>query len=247
MGYSVGDACRLRVDTRFANWLPPRARCLACDVLVNRGMKLFSIALVASIISLAPAVLASPHDDLAFAVQESNHDKTSGWIIERLVTLDIGDACWAKVLDKSTGVASKLASDARYIERFAKALTGDEWSALENQGANSREANRALVDKMITEFAPKFHLTIRLEGKDCEAASGALWLKYASATTIALSKYPPKAGRMHVTINVTGAKGLRAEINKDGSELVVTGSRDIESVGWSDTIEKTLKRVSTKN
>jgi hypothetical protein len=247
LGRSVVDACRLRVDTRSANWLRPRGTALGVLRARGNGMKLFSIALVASIISLAPPVLASPHDDLAFAVQESNHDKTSGWIIERLVTLDIGDACWAKVLDHKNGALSKLASDARYIERFAKALTGDEWSALENQGANNRDANRALVDKMITEFVPKFHLTIRLDGKDCDAGSSALWLKYASITTIALSKYPPKAGRLHVTIDVTSAKGLRAEMNKDGSELVITGSRDIESENWSDTIEKTLKRASTKN
>jgi hypothetical protein len=210
-------------------------------------MKLFSTALVATVICLAPPVLASPRDDLAFAVSESNHDKQSGWIIERLVTLEVGDACWTKILDKNTGAVSKLASTARYIARAAKEITGDDWMAIEAQTTNSKEANRAIVDKMVTEFQPKFHLTVRVAGGDCETKGQVLWLNYTSSAALATVKYPPKSGRMNIVIEATPAKGFRADMNKDGTELHVVGSRDIEVVAWSDTIERALKRVSTKN
>jgi hypothetical protein len=217
----------------------------------HHDMKLCSttlaLTLVATLMALAPRVLASPRDDLAFEVSENNHDKTSGWIIERLVTLEVDDACWAKILDKKNNALSRLASDARYIERVAKALTGDEWSSIETQGANNRDANRAIVDKMITAFEPKFHLTVRIDGAGCDAGGSSLWLKYVSSAVISLSKYTPKSGQMKLAIQAGSAKGLRAEMNKGGTELVIVGSRDIEAAGWSDTIEKALKRVSTKN
>jgi hypothetical protein len=209
-------------------------------------MKLFSTAVVVTILALAPPVLASPHDDLAFAVSESNHDKTSGWIIERLVTLEVSDACWAKILDKQNAALSRLASDARYIERFGKAITGDEWSAIESQGANNRDANRAIVDKMISAFAPKFHLTVRVGG-DCDTGGSALWLKYVSSAVISAVKYPPKSGQLKLVVEATPAKGFRADMNKDGTELTIVGSRDIETVNWSGAIESALKRVSSKN
>jgi hypothetical protein len=208
--------------------------------------KLASTALL--VLAVTVPASASPHDDLAFAVQESNGDKTSGWIVERLMTLEIGDKCYAKVLDKKNVAMSKIASDARYIERYAKAVTNDEWSHIENQGANNKEANRAIVDKMITEFKPKFHLTVRVEGDDCDAGGRALWLNYTSNTILALGKYPPKSGKMNVVINVTSkAKGIAIDVGKDGSTFTVTASRDIEPMDFGGNVEKAFKRVSTKN
>jgi hypothetical protein len=192
---------------------------------------------------------ASPHDDLAYAVQENNGDKTSGWIVERLMTLEIGDKCYAKVLDKKNAALSKISSDARYIERFAKVMTGDDWTHIEGQGANSKEANRAIVDKMIDAFKPKFHLTVRVDGSDCEASGSALWIKYTSHIVIALEKYPPKSGKLNVVINVRSkTKGLTVDVDKDGMAFTINGSLDIEpNNDWGGTIDKALKRISTKN
>jgi hypothetical protein len=212
---------------------------------MSNKVGVFSFALLA-MTSLSAA--AGPAEDLAFNVGEHNHDKESVWVIERLVTFHAADKCYAKVADAKSGASTIFASTARYIERYGKAVTGDDWGHIESQNANSKDANRALVDKMITEFAPKFHLTINLEGDDCDASTKALWLKYPNDAVLALVKYPPKAGTVKVVIDITAkAKEVTAVTGKDGSTLTITAPRDIEASGWSGTVEKAMKRVSSKD
>lgn len=209
--------------------------------------KLFSATLVTLAFVAVPAT-AGPHEDLAFNVQESNHDKTSGWIVEHLMTFELGDKCYAKVADKTSGAFGKIASDARFIERYAKVMTGDEWSSIENQGANSKDANRALVEKKIQDFKAKFHFTIRVEGEDCEAGASALWVKYSSHMAIALAQFPPKSGRLTVVVTTSSKlKDLTAVASKDGTVFTVTGPSDVEHGNWGGTIDTALKRISTKN
>jgi hypothetical protein len=193
-----------------------------------------------------PRAVASPREDLVFAVQESNHDKHTGWVVERLMTFHIGDKCYAKIADKKNAALAKIASEARYIQRYAEKISGDDWVHIESQGANNREANRAIVDKMVHDFEPKFHLTVNLEGDDCDAGSTALWLKYPSHVAIALGKYPPKAGKLTVVIDVTSkTKTLKVEVDKDGTMLKITAARDIEAGNWSGEIDSALKRISS--
>ena len=210
-------------------------------------MKLIARLLLCSMLA-APAALASNHDDLAFAVQESHGSKARGWTIERLVTLELGPKCWAKVLEKKSRAIDMLATAALNIERYAKTITGDDWSHVEGQSANSKEGNRAIVDKMITDFKPKFHLTATVEGDDCEATGNGLWLKYIGEAMRSVVRYPPKAGKANVTIRATpNVKALTATVAADGSTVTITGPRDIEPVGWADTISRSLKRVSSAN
>ena len=117
-----------------------------------------------------------------------------------MMTFHIGDKCLAKVVDKKAGAFSKIASTARYIQRYALAVSGDDWSHIESQGTNTRDENRKIVDKMVSDFAPKFHITINREGDDCEPIDNAMWVKYMSNAVLALDKYPPKSGKMIVVI-----------------------------------------------
>lgn len=204
-----------------------------------------AIALSSLLVTVSIAT-AGPHQDLAFAVGETNHDKQSEWIIDRLVTYDIAGDCYAKLADKASGSLGKIASESRMIGRIAKAMTNDDWLRIESQSTNSKDSNRAVVDKMIEEFRPKFHLTVRNAGA-CEAKGNALWLNYVSSSLIAAEKYPPKSGKLDIIVEISDGKGFKADVNRDGTELRVVGSRDIEVSGWSDKIESALKRVSTKN
>jgi hypothetical protein len=132
-------------------------------------------------------------------------------------------------------------------QRYAKAVTGDDWAAIEGQSANTPEANRAVVDKMVTEFKPKFHVTLRLEGAECSATGNDLWLKYLGSTLGSLVRFPPRSGVAHITIDVKAkAKDLTIDVDKAGSTFTITAPRDVEHGGWSDTIEKALQRVSAK-
>jgi len=214
---------------------------------MNSARVLAIVVLVAGLFASAPA-RATPQEDLAFAVGESNHDKQSVWIVERLMTLKVGAKCWPKLTDKKLRALGLIAAYARNVQRYAKVVTEDDWFAIEGQTANSKEANQAVVDKMITEFAKKFHLTITVEGDDCEASGNGLWLKYLSTVTDAIQKFPPKAGKTKITINVKAkTKGVTVTAGKDGSTFTINASRDVEASGWSDKIESALKRVSSKN
>lgn len=212
----------------------------------SRAVFVTALALAAVASSTVPAH-ASPQDDLAFAVQTYNHDKHSGWVIERFVTLQLPDKCWTKLADKGQRGPGLLASYARWIQRYAKAVTGDDWAGIESQNANSVEANRAVVDKMIDAFKPKFHITLRLEGDDCGVTGNDLWLKYLGNTLGSLVKFPPKSGVAHVTIDVKAkVKDVAIDIDKSGSTFTITAPRDVERSGWSDKIENALQRVSSK-
>jgi len=204
-------------------------------------------AITAGLVSSSLSAHASPKEDLAFAVEGYNHDKHSGWIIERLVTLNVADKCWPKLLDKGQRGLGLIASDARSIEHYAKAVTGDDWAGIEGQSANTREANQALVDKMVDDFKPKFHVTLTLEGDDCSATGNDLWLKYLGSALGSLAKYPPKSGTAKLTIDVKAkVKDLTIAVDKAGTSFAITAPRDVERPGWSDTIEKALLRVSSK-
>lgn len=197
--------------------------------------------------SLAVPAFASPKDDLAAAVEIQNHDKHSAWIVDRLMTLKLPDKCWPRVLDKSKRGLGLIASDARSIERYAKAVTGDDWAAIEGQSANTPEANRAVVDKMVDAFKPKFHVTLTLDADDCAATGTELWLNYLGSTLGSLVKFPPKSGVATIVIDVKpGAKDLKIGVDKAGKVFTITAPRDVEKGGWSDTIENALKRVSSK-
>ena len=67
-------------------------------------------------------------------------------------------------------------------------------------------------------------------------------------TVRALKANPPKSGKAFITINVTSkAKGVTVDVGKDGSTFTITGSKDVEAVGWDGNIQKAFKRVSSKS
>lgn len=203
---------------------------------------LFAIAALA-----VPALsLADKPADLAFAVKERS-SFTKSEIVSKLVTWKLGDQCWDKVLDKSQATLGRVGSWAQAIAAYAKQVTGDDWEKIESQGQPSdRENNRAIVAKKIGELAPKFHLTINVEGADC-AKDSALWGKYVMETVDSLQKYPPKASKVAITIDVKEkAKGVKTVVSKDGGTFTITGAKDIEASGWPNEISNAFKRASGK-
>lgn len=90
-------------------------------------------------------------------------------------------------------------------------------------------------------------VTITVEGDDCDTKDTALWLRYWVTIAEALKNYPPRAGKVAITLNVTSkAKGMSAAVGKDGSTFVFTGSRDIEPSDWNTQIETAFRKVMRK-
>ena len=164
--------------------------------------------------------------------------------------------------DSERGPAAQLASHEQPLTRlslafsligraaddlasYAKAVTDEDWKELARSSANTEEENRKAVEEKIAAMKPKLHLTVNVEGSNCDASGNGLWLKYLTTTADTLAKHPPKSGKAIVTINATAkAKDFTVKVGKDGSTFEVTGPLDKEVAGWSDKLEKHVVRVA---
>jgi hypothetical protein len=213
---------------------------------MTRTLTGFTTALVLACVGASPAA-AGPQEDFSFELKQQTHDSHRPWVIDKFVTLNLGKACWAKVNDKKNRALGIATSITREVADYAKGVTGNDWSKIEGQSANSAEANRKLVEKMMDDFRPSLHITVTVEGDDCDTSGNALWLKYWGETVRALKANPPKGGKAQITVNVTSkAKGVAVEV-RDGSVFTITGSRDVEASGWGGEIQKAFQRVSGKS
>jgi hypothetical protein len=220
---------------------------MARDVLLVRTMKHPSLLATTCLLTLATTALADKQSDLAFEIKERN-SYTQSLVITELMTIEIGPKCWDTLLTKGNILQSRMASAAHDLAKYGSAQTGgDDWRHIEDQGNGTKEKNRALVADRVKEMKDKVHVTVKVEGADCDGRQP-LWMNYLGETTRALVAYPPKSGKAFITINVQAkAKGVTATASKDGSTFTITGARDIEAVAWSSEIQKAFKRVSSKD
>src|SRR5512140_990941 len=140
-------------------------------------------ALCAWIVAASSLASATPADDAAYAVQEHVDSKAQGWVVERMMTLNLAPKCWETMLDKKTRGVDFISTSAFNLIRYAQAVTGDDWRALETQSGASREKNREIVDGMINDFKPKLHVTFNLDGDTCDLTGTPIWIKYLTSTT----------------------------------------------------------------
>lgn len=192
---------------------------------------IFASIAIAVACGISPA-LASGQQELASAVAAANDDHHSGWIVERLMSFEVGDKCFAKIVDKKNRALGLIAAHTRYIARYAKTVTGDDWTRME------ADKKSDAVDTLVNDFKSNVHITISVEGDDCEASGNALWLKYLGEVTGALAKYAPK--KLMIVIKVSAkAKGVKADV-KNGT-LTIIGARDVEASGWPNEIDKAMR------
>jgi hypothetical protein len=196
--------------------------------------------------AVAPAH-AGPMEDFAFALKDSTGgEHTRSWVLSKLHTIKVGAKCAARLADKKEGALSMAGFATRDIAAYAKTVTGDDWSAIENQANSDREKQRAIIEPKIDAFKSKLAITITVEGDDCDAAKSALWLRYWTTVAAALKNNPPKAGKVTINLNVTAkAKEVTAD-SKDGATFTITAPRDVEVVGWSDQLELPFRKAAKK-
>jgi hypothetical protein len=207
-----------------------------------------SLLLIPIVLSLAPrAAQADAAEDFAFEVRESTGYYHREWVITKYTTLKVGKKCWDKIVDKANGAVNSATYFARDVAEYAKGVTGDDWSSIETQNNNDREANKKLIEPMMDAFKSKFKFTLVLEGDDCNAKRNALWLNYWTTVGQSLSDNPPKAGKVAIRLEVTSkVKDVTVKVDKTGGSFVITAPADLEVVGWSDKIDKAFRKVSSK-
>lgn len=185
-------------------------------------------------------------DAFAFAVRERNGTYNGPWAITKLTTFKVGRTCYAKLGEKDSGAIDYAGYYIRSVLALAKTWTGDDWDRIENQRGD-RAKDRALVEPMMDEFGKRFHLTIAVEGEDCETNRDALWIRYWYTLSEAFSNYPPSAGKLFITLNVTAAtRDVTVDVDDTGSQFVVTAPRDIEAKDWQDKMSKPFRRQAGK-
>lgn len=181
--------------------------------------------------------------DFAYEVKDATGDYTSGWIIDKLTTFNVAPACMEKMIDKNNSAVHSATFYTRDIEYLAEALTGDSWSDIETQNNNDRENNKKLVEPMIDQFAQSFHLSVTIDGDDCDASHGALWMKYWTTIATNLKDNPPASGKAFVQLAVRGdARDIKVEVDDATSTYVITAPRDIEKSGWDEKLEKPFRK-----
>jgi hypothetical protein len=202
--------------------------------------------LVLATLLLASSVAAAdPREDFAFEVKEATSDYNRSWVITKLTTFKVGAKCWEQMLDKDKfGAVASATHYTRSIVEYAKALTGDDWDKIEEQN-NEREANKKLIEPMMDAFAKRFSLTISVEGDACEPKRNSLWLKYWTNVGFTLEKYPPKADKVMIDLQVKAkVKDISITVDKTGGKFTIVAPRDIEVVNWSGKMEKAFAKVA---
>jgi hypothetical protein len=185
-------------------------------------------------------------DDFAFAVRERSGTYYGPWTITKLTTFKVGPTCYAKLGEKESGPLNNTGYYIRSVHALAKKWTGEEWDRVENQRSD-RAKDRRLVEPMMDEFAKRFHMTIAIEGDDCENDRDALWVRYWYTIGEAFENYPPLGGKLFITLNVTAAaRDVSVAVDDSGTQFTFTAPRDIEAKEWHDKIAKPFRKAAAK-
>lgn len=182
--------------------------------------------------------------DFAFEVKESTGEYYSAWIVDKLITFEVAPACYEKMVDRNKYNAVHSASFyTRAVAKYATLLTGDDWDALESSTANDTATKLRMIEPMIDRFRSVFHLTISVEGDDCNATGGALWLKYWGAVRDILNDYPPASGTLFIKLAVRGdAKDISVDVDEATSTYTITAPLHVEKSGWEDRLLKPFRK-----
>jgi hypothetical protein len=194
----------------------------------------------------APAGAAEPRwDDFAFAVRESTGTYYGPWIITKFTTFKVGATCWGKLADPQGDAVRTAGYYIRSVHELGKILTGEDWDRIEGQRSD-RAKDRTLVEPIMDAFAQQFHLTIAVEGDDCEVERDALWLRYWFHLGETIAKYPTLSGKLFVTLNVANTREVSVDVDDTGSQFTITVPRDIEPKDWQEKMDRPFRKVARK-
>jgi len=165
--------------------------------------------------------------------------------VTKLTALNVGPKCWEKLPDKNNGAIHAATFATRDIVDLAKKWTGDDWSDIETQNNSDRENNKKLIEPMMDAFKKRAFITVNVDGPDCDAKQNSLWIRYWTAATAAINKYPPPSGKAFVTINVASkTREVTVDVSKDGTTFTINAPKDIEAKYWSESIERPFRQLA---
>ncbi|HEY5923349.1 MAG TPA: hypothetical protein VIV11_16835 [Kofleriaceae bacterium] len=183
-------------------------------------------------------------DDFSFVVKEYTGDYARAFVTSKLTTFKVPPACWKKMQDPNGGALHTASFYTRDILEYSKAITGDDWSDIEDQ---NKEKNVKLIAPMVDDFKNRFSVTVNVDGDDCDNEQNSLWLRYWYHIGTSVKDYPPKSGRAFITLTVTPTvKNFTIDVDDSGSTWTITAPRDIEPKNWQEEMQKPFRRRSSK-
>jgi hypothetical protein len=219
-------------------------------VLVNhRSAILLALVLSLGCIRLAHAQMpVDAQEDFADEVRKVNGYNHRGWVIDRMITFKVGDACWERMLDNKNRAITIANLFARSVARYAEKLTSENWERIEGTGTQEREKNKHLVEELLEKLRPDLHLTIIHDGPDCDVAGNdSLFLKYWNTIGTTLVAHPPNGGRAIVLLHVTPkVKDVTVEVTQDGTKFAITAPSERDVIDWHQKITKPFQKASRK-
>jgi len=210
-------------------------------MLSSRSLFVVALSASALVTSRARADVAA---DFAAALKDSTGYYSSAWVLTKLTTFKVGKKCGAKLADKNQGAIHAASFYARDIAEYAKTVTGEEWSAIESQNNNDKEKNKALLEPKMDAFKSRFGVTVNIEGDDCDAKQSSMWLSYWGQIGTTLKNFPPKAGKVFITLNVSSKfRDVTVDMAKDGSAATINAPKDIAAKEPLEKIERPYRQL----
>jgi hypothetical protein len=179
-------------------------------------------------------------EDHVFNLKEATGRFASAWVLTKFTTFKLGKKCLASIGNKDSEFAHTASFATRDILEYVKAVGGDDWDAIEQQSSGDKKSNLALVDKSMDDWKKKLSITVSVEGDDCDAKSGSLWLKYWSQIALSLKNYPTKK-KVTVVLSVT-SKAKDVAISGGNGSYTITAPRDVEKTAWTDKFDAAFKK-----
>ncbi|MEO8705324.1 MAG: hypothetical protein ABI867_35100 [Kofleriaceae bacterium] len=195
---------------------------------------------------LASTTARADTAELSEKIRALTSDNYRATTVGKLMSFRLGGKCWAKLTQDSrpTGL---IGSSTRYVVDFAKAVTGDDWSALEGSGTTEKAKNRASVEAKVAAFKPTFSYAISVDGDDCDDGRDPLWLQYHTHALQYLSENVPAAKRATIKIEVSSkAKTFSASVDKTGTVFTFVGPKEVAPAKWQDEMLATFKKAARK-
>lgn len=180
-------------------------------------------------------------EDHVFNLKEATGRFSSAWVLTKLTTFKLGKKCLAKIGDKDSEFAHTASFYTRDVLEYVKAVGGDDWDRIEQQSSGDPKTNRELVAKMMDDWKKRLSITVTVEGDDCDAKSGSLWLKYWSQIATSLKNYPPSANKVAITLAVT-SKAKAVSVTGRNGVYAITAPRDVEPTAWTDKLDSAFKK-----
>lgn len=200
----------------------------------------------ATALLLASTAAHADTKELAENIRDLTSNNYVAATVGSLMSFKLGPKCWEKLTQESRPT-DLIASSTRYVVDFAKAVTEDDWYALEGSGTTEKAKNRTMVEGKVAAFKPTFSYAISVDGDDCDDGFDPLWLQYHTHALQYLAENQPTAKKAFITIEVSSkTKKFAGSVDKTGTVFKFSAPKEVASTKWQDKMLATFKKAARK-